>query len=101
MVWCLLVIKYRFDSLMDSTFVFKRISLSEIFEIGLRVYLNEVRIHKHNTDVHVWKFGFVRGEEWITKQFVLILCMGETINSYRILVGKPEGWKPLGRPRLI
>jgi hypothetical protein len=25
--------------------------------------------------------------------------MGETMNSYRILVGKPEGKRPVGRPR--
>jgi hypothetical protein len=25
--------------------------------------------------------------------------MGETRNAYRILVGKPEGKRPLGRPR--
>jgi hypothetical protein len=25
--------------------------------------------------------------------------MGEKRNAYRILVGKPEGWRPLGRPR--
>jgi hypothetical protein len=25
--------------------------------------------------------------------------MGEKRNAYRILVGKPEGKKPLGRPR--
>jgi hypothetical protein len=25
--------------------------------------------------------------------------MGEKINAYRILVGKPEGKRPLGRPR--
>jgi hypothetical protein len=25
--------------------------------------------------------------------------MGETRNAYRILVGKPEGMRPLGRPR--
>jgi hypothetical protein len=25
--------------------------------------------------------------------------MGETRNAYRILVGKPEGTRPLGRPR--
>jgi hypothetical protein len=25
--------------------------------------------------------------------------MGETINAYRILVGKPEGKRPLGRSR--
>jgi hypothetical protein len=25
--------------------------------------------------------------------------MGEKMNAYRILVGKPEGKRPLGRPR--
>jgi hypothetical protein len=25
--------------------------------------------------------------------------MGEKVNSYRILVGNPEGKRPLGRPR--
>jgi hypothetical protein len=25
--------------------------------------------------------------------------MGEKMNSYRLLVGKPEGKRPLGRPR--
>jgi hypothetical protein len=25
--------------------------------------------------------------------------MGERINVYRVLVGKPEGKRPLGRPR--
>jgi hypothetical protein len=25
--------------------------------------------------------------------------MGETWNAYRILVGKPQGKRPLGRPR--
>jgi hypothetical protein len=28
-----------------------------------------------------------------------IARMGETRNAYRILVGKPEGKRPLGRPR--
>ena len=26
-------------------------------------------------------------------------CMGEGIGVYRVLVGKPEGRRPLGRPR--
>jgi hypothetical protein len=26
-------------------------------------------------------------------------CMGESRNVYRVLVGKPEGKRPLGRPR--
>jgi hypothetical protein len=28
-----------------------------------------------------------------------IARMGEKRNVYRLLVGKPEGWRPLGRPR--
>jgi hypothetical protein len=27
--------------------------------------------------------------------------MGEKINPYRLLVGKPEGKRPLGRPRWV
>jgi hypothetical protein len=27
--------------------------------------------------------------------------MWEKMNAYRILVGKPEGKRPLGRPRII
>ena len=29
-----------------------------------------------------------------------VACMGEERGVYRVLVGKPEGRKPLGRPRL-
>jgi hypothetical protein len=29
-----------------------------------------------------------------------VACMGKKRNEYQILVGKPEGKKPLGRPRL-
>jgi len=28
-----------------------------------------------------------------------VACMGERSHVYRILVGKPEGKRPLGRPR--
>jgi hypothetical protein len=28
-------------------------------------------------------------------------CLGERRGSYRVLVGKPEGKRPLGRPWLI
>jgi hypothetical protein len=28
-----------------------------------------------------------------------VACMGEGRNMYRVLVGKPEGERPLGRPR--
>jgi hypothetical protein len=31
---------------------------------------------------------------------IIFIGMGETRNVYRILVGKPEGKRPLGRPRL-
>jgi len=30
----------------------------------------------------------------------LVACMGERRVVYRVLVGKPEGKRPLGRPRL-
>jgi hypothetical protein len=32
------------------------------------------------------------------KQLGHVACMGEIRNAYNILVGKPEGKKPLGRP---
>jgi hypothetical protein len=28
-----------------------------------------------------------------------VACLGEKRNAYRILVGKPEGKRPVGRPR--
>jgi len=28
-----------------------------------------------------------------------VACMGEMRNACKILVRKPEGWRPLGRPR--
>jgi hypothetical protein len=28
-----------------------------------------------------------------------VVLMGEKRNAYRVLVGKPEGKRPLGRPR--
>jgi hypothetical protein len=28
-----------------------------------------------------------------------VACMGKKRNAYRVLVGKPEGKKPLGKPR--
>jgi len=29
-----------------------------------------------------------------------VACIGERRSAYRVLVGKPEGERPLGRPRL-
>jgi hypothetical protein len=51
-------------------------------------------------------FGPKRGE--VTRQWRLhkrmrwmehVACMGEGRGVYRILVGRPEGRRPLGRPR--
>jgi hypothetical protein len=43
------------------------------------------------------------GEDCIMRSFTRrvrhIACMGEMRNAYNILVGKPEGKRPLGRPR--
>ena len=36
-----------------------------------------------------------RGMRWAGH----VACMGEERGAYRVLVGKPEGKKPLGRPR--
>jgi hypothetical protein len=33
------------------------------------------------------------------KKYIVNFYVGETRNAYRILVGKPEGKRPLGRPR--
>jgi hypothetical protein len=44
------------------------------------------------------------GEKWNKKEYKIMKAghvarMGETRNAYRILVGKAEGKRPLGRPR--
>ena len=35
----------------------------------------------------------------ITFSIMSVACMGEERGVYRVLVGKPEGRRPLGRPR--
>jgi hypothetical protein len=42
------------------------------------------------TEYFVWEFLLLA---------VILTRMGETGNAYRILVGEPEGKRPLGRPR--
>jgi len=42
--------------------------------------------------------------DWVTKSRIMrwaghVACMGERRGVYRVLVGKPEGKRPLGRPR--
>jgi hypothetical protein len=34
-----------------------------------------------------------------SKQYINVARMGEERGAYRVLVGKPEGKRPLGRPR--
>jgi hypothetical protein len=59
--------------------------------------------------VYQWiKFCFIVGECSSPNRMIKsrrmrcaghVACMGEKRNAYRILVGKPEGRRPLGRPR--
>jgi hypothetical protein len=40
------------------------------------------------------------GQLWLkNKMGGHVACMGDSTGVYRVLVGKPEGKKPLGRPR--
>jgi hypothetical protein len=41
----------------------------------------------------------VTGENCITRSFVICSMNGEKRKAYRLLVGNPEGKRPLGRPR--
>jgi hypothetical protein len=43
----------------------------------------------------VQNIRLLRGMRWARH----VACMGEGKGAYRILVGRPEGRKPLGRPR--
>ena len=36
----------------------------------------------------------------IMRRVVYVACMGESRGVYRVLMGKPEGKRPLGRPRI-
>jgi hypothetical protein len=38
-------------------------------------------------------------KSWRMRWAEYVALMGEKRNTYRILVGKPEGKRPLGRPR--
>jgi hypothetical protein len=48
--------------------------------------------HSSQNIIRIIKSGRMRLEGHVAR-------MGETRNTYRILVGKPEGKRPLGRPR--
>ena len=44
--------------------------------------------------------NIVRVIKWRTMRWARhVACMGEERGVYRVLVGKPEGRRPLGRPR--
>jgi hypothetical protein len=62
---------------------------------------------KGNTELHQQKQQIFRvgktKENYIFKIWMswagIVARVGETRNVYRLLVGKPEGKRPLGRPR--
>jgi hypothetical protein len=51
----------------------------------------------HNEELHNLYTRMIKSRRMIWAGHVT--RMGETRNAYRILVGKPEGKKPLGTPR--
>jgi hypothetical protein len=56
----------------------------------------------HNEELHNLIILIIFGEEYKSRRMRWaghVARMGETKNAYRILVGKPEGKRPLGRPR--
>jgi hypothetical protein len=56
----------------------------------------------HNEEVHNLYFSpnIIRMiKSWTMRWAGHVARRGETRNAYRILVGKPEGKRPLGRPR--
>jgi hypothetical protein len=72
-------------------------------------------LERHTSDItsKCWKFGFLVGDHLQLRDFgpygiiFINVCvvithvgsMGEVRGAYNILVGRPEGRRPLGRPR--
>jgi hypothetical protein len=85
-------------------------------EHGLRVFENRVRSRifgpKRDEVTGCWKKKLHNDDSLYSSPNIIrmiksrkmrwaghVARMGETKNAYRILVGKPEGGRPLGRPR--
>ena len=93
------------------------LSLTLRDESGLRVFENRVwrRIFGPRRDEVIWEWRKPHNEVlnnlycspnivWVVKPRRMkwaghVACMGERRGIYRVLVGKPEGKRPLGRPR--
>ena len=56
------------------------------------------KIHNEELDLYC-SLNVIRGEQIENKMAGHIACMGARRGLYRVLVGKPEGKRPLGRPR--
>jgi hypothetical protein len=62
---------------------------------GERRQLHNEELHNLYSSPNIIKMIKSRRMRWAGH----VARMGETRNAYRILVGKPEGERPLGRPR--
>jgi hypothetical protein len=70
----------------------KYYSIPELFMAVNECSLGEGRLQYLHLTLRVIKLRRMRWEGHVAR-------MGEKRNAYRILVGKPEGKRPLGRPR--
>jgi hypothetical protein len=64
-----------------------------IYDINKK-FVNE-KLHELYSSPNIIKMMKSRRMRWAGN----VARMGETRNAYRILAGKPEGKRPLGRPR--
>jgi hypothetical protein len=62
---------------------------------GIWRKLHNEELHKLYSSPSIIKMIKSRRTKWVGN----VACMGEKKNAYRIFVGKPEGRRPLGRPR--
>jgi hypothetical protein len=81
--------------------VFENRVLSRIFApkrdevTGERRKLYNEELHNLNSSPEIIRQIKSKRMTWVGH----VTCMGEGRNVYRVLVGKPEGKRPLGRPR--
>jgi hypothetical protein len=69
----------------------KRPKQKACIECGLKFYNED--LHNLYSSPNIIRMIKSKGMRWAR----YIACVGEKSNSYRILVGKPEGNRPLGR----